>query len=101
MLVPPEGSKKARLSVMIKSGLTYERLLKFQDKYCCMMVLKVKIAKNLNLHTLCVYIQRKMLKEMNQPSSKSLPQQLDSILKAIKQLSTVGKQLVIMGDLND
>ena len=63
------NAKQARLLVLVKSGITYERVEKFENDINAMITLKIKTSSRGSLYLVCVYRQWKLLHTDDQLSN--------------------------------
>ena len=93
----------ARLVVLVRKTLTYERLTWYETDVNSMIVLKVKISKNQYVYIVCSYRQWNLLDNLKTDTSHTLPEQLirlENIMKPIKDIRKTDHQLILMGDIN-
>ena len=92
----------ARMIVMVKSDITYERLYGFENDINSMMTLKIKNSNKKYIYLVCVYRQWKLL-HIDDPSSNLPAKQLarlELILETINKIIKDGKETLLIGDLN-
>ena len=97
------GMDTSRVSVMIKSDITYERLSHLEDDYANTIWIRVKTSKNKYIYIQCTYRQWALPGELNLQNTDTLPSQLSrlqNIMSPIEQLSNDGKTIITIGDYN-
>ena len=99
-----DGAVKSRIAVLVKKGITYERLSGSEFNDVSMVVLKVKMSRGKSLIVVSVYRQWQLPPEMRTDPSKCGPAaQLDRwsrIMNSINNLNHKNDPMVVIGDLN-
>ena len=94
--------KIARMIVLIKSDITYERLYRYENDTNSMMLFKIKNTNRNFINLICVYRQWKLLHVDD--SSSNLPtkqlKRLEKIIEAITGVINEGRETLLIGDVN-
>ena len=99
-----DGHDLARIVVLIKKGIIYERIRDAEVEDACFIMIKVKISRGKYVHIASIYRQWNLPSILRtSPEKCGLPGQLmrwNKILASIKQVSRRSIPLIIQGDLN-
>ena len=94
--------KLARIMVLIKSDITYERLKRYETDDNAMIVLKIKVAARRYMKAICLYRQWQILHK-DEPNS-GLPikqlERLNPVMDLLRQFSSNNDELLLIGDIN-
>ena len=94
--------KLARIMVLIKSDITYERLKKFESNDNAMIVLKIKIAARRYMKAICLYRQWQILHKVEPNSGLPIKQleRFNHVMDLLRQFSSNNDKLLLIGDIN-
>ena len=96
------GNDLARIMVVVKKGITYERITKYENQENAKIILKVKTASKKYVFLVCVYRQWRLINETNYNSNHIFKQveRLNNIMGVISSLRQSNNEVICMGDLN-
>ena len=94
--------KVARMIVLIKADITYERIREYENNTNAMITLKIKNSARNSIFLVCVYRQWKLLHTKDDLSNLPINQlkRFELILGVISQLVNEGREILLIGDIN-
>ena len=85
------GQKKARISVLIRENVEYERIYQIEDDWLSIIWIKIRISRNQSLMLMCGYREWQYIKETGITGSKHPEKQQERLQTILVQVIKCSK----------